>query len=84
MADFRRVSVRLVMNESIYLPLNSKLRDCKGTSTLRLPSLNRLPQFHGTIFPARVFCIKTTGFKMPGTAADAITADHMTQSGAVK
>ncbi|KAI6890046.1 hypothetical protein KC325_g207 [Hortaea werneckii] len=36
----------------------------------------------GSSLPSRFFLISTTGFKMPGTAADAMTADQMTQSGA--
>lgn len=50
---------------------------------LKDPSLNLLPQFHGIMVPSRVFCIRTTGFKIPGTAADASSALQMTVSGAV-
>jgi hypothetical protein len=31
-----------------------------------------------------VFIIRTTGFKIPGTAAEARTADQITQSGEVR
>lgn len=47
------------------------------------PSLNLLPQFHGTMVPSFSFCISTTGFRMPGTAADAKSALQMIVSGAV-
>lgn len=48
------------------------------------PSLNLLPQFQGTRVPSFSFCISTTGFRIPGTAADASRAVHMTVSGAVR
>jgi hypothetical protein len=42
------------------------------------------PNEYGSRVPSRVFIIKTTGFKIPGTAADARTADQITQSGLVR
>jgi len=48
------------------------------------PSLNLLPQFHGPIRPSGSFCIRTTGFTIPGTAAEASTADQIMVSGAVR
>jgi len=48
------------------------------------PSLNLLPQFHGVSLPSFSFCIKTTGFMIPGTAAEARRALHMTVSGVVR
>ena len=50
---------------------------------LKDPSLNRLPQFHGTTDPSFSLCIRTTGFKIPGTAAEASNAVQISVSGAV-
>ena len=63
--------------------LNIELRLSKGMSTRRLPSRNWLPQLQGIIEPSGSFCRRHTGFKIPGTAADASTADQTMQSGAV-
>lgn len=49
-----------------------------------LPSFHLCPKEYGVKTPSRVFVISTTGLSMPGTAADARTADQMTQSGAVR
>jgi len=57
--------------------------EVKVDTYLNDPSLHLLPQFQGMRFPSLVFCIKTTGFKIPGTAADARSADQMTVSGAL-
>jgi hypothetical protein len=50
---------------------------------LREPSLNLLPQFQGTMLPSLSFSINTTGFNIPGTAAEASRAVQITVSGAV-
>jgi hypothetical protein len=52
-------------------------------TNLKLPSLNLLPQLHGVIVPSFIFCIKTTELRIPGTAAEAMSALQITQSGAV-
>ena len=52
-------------------------------ANLKLPSLNLLPQLHGVIVPSFIFCIRTTEFRIPGTAAEARSALQITQSGAV-
>jgi hypothetical protein len=77
------ISVRLEYLVIINLPLKYKLRASVGISTLRDPSLNRLPQFHGTRLPSFIFCIRTTGLRIPGTAAEASKALQITVSGAV-
>jgi hypothetical protein len=59
-------------------------RKRKQTSYLRLPSLNFEPQLQGMISPPLVFCIKTTGLIIPGTAADANKALQIMQSGPVR
>ena len=64
-------------------PLKYKFSACIGISTLSEPSLNRLPQLHGTKLLSFSFCMRTTGFRMPGTAADANKALQITVSGAV-
>ena len=49
-----------------------------------LPSFHLCPKEYGVRVPSWLFIINTTGFNMPGTAAEARTADQMTQSGAVR
>lgn len=56
---------------------------CVEHAYLREPSLNLLPQFHGITLPSLSFCIRTTGFKIPGTAAEASNALQIIVSGAV-
>jgi len=62
---------------------NGKVAVSRRVANLREPSLNLLPQFHGTRRPSLSFCISTTGFSIPGTAAEASSALQMTVSGAV-
>lgn len=64
-------------------PLKYKLRAWVGMSTFKDPSLKRLPQLHGIRLPSLSFCIRTTGLRIPGTAADASRALQITVSGAV-
>ena len=49
--------------------------DGYGTD-LSEPSLKRVPQFQGTMSPVFVLFISTTGFKIPGTAAEATEEDR--------
>jgi hypothetical protein len=51
----------------------------------KLPSLKRdPPKLCGRTCPFLSFAIRTTGFRIPGTAADAMMADQMMQFGAVR
>ena len=55
-----------------------------GMSVRRLPSFHLCPKEYGASVPSRFFVIRTTGFKMPGTAAEASIALHITQLGEVR
>jgi len=61
----------------------TKVAQGKQTN-LRLPSLNLVPQFQGTISPDLVLFMRTTGLRIPGTAAEAMIAVQIKQSGAVR
>ena len=54
------------------------------TIATHLPSFHLCPKEYGVKVPFWLFIISTTGFNIPGTAAEARTADQMTQSGAVR
>lgn len=63
------------LNPDIYMHLTWYSR--RESRTLR-------PKEYGVREPSSVFIMSTTGFRMPGTAALANTADQITQSGDVK
>jgi len=63
--------------------LKCKLSARRGMSVRREPSFHLLPKEKGMSSPDFVFIIRTTGLRIPGTAAEAIVADQITQSGAV-
>jgi hypothetical protein len=66
------------------LTLKWRLSALRGMSVRRLPSFHLWPNEYDSRVPSRVFIIRTTGFRIPGTAADARTADQITQSGLVR
>lgn len=68
----------------VKLTLKCKFNARIGISVRRLPSFHLCPNEYGDRLPSRFFFISTTGFKIPGTAADAITALQITQSGDVR
>jgi len=62
-----------------------EISKAQGEETnLKLPSLNLVPQFQGTISPDLVLFMSTTGLRIPGTAAEAMIAVQIKQSGAVR
>lgn len=65
------------------LTLKWMLSAFNGISVRKLPSFHLLPKEYGTNEPSFVFRMSTMGLRIPGTAAEARTADHITQSGLV-
>ena len=57
---------------------------CVAMRVTYLPSFHLWPKEYGVKVPSDFFIISTTGLRIPGTAAEASTADHITQSGAVR
>jgi hypothetical protein len=68
----------------VKLTLKWRFSALMGMSVRKLPSFHLWPNEYGASVPSRFFVINTTGFKIPGTAADASTALQMTQLGDVK
>lgn len=72
---------RDICPKAMLVQRSTRLDILKGTD---LPSFHLWPNEYGDRLPSWFFAIITTGFRIPGTAAEASTADQITQSGAVR
>ena len=82
---YQRIRQGVLTCETIVkLTLKCRFNALTGISVRKLPSFHLCPKEYGARVPSRFFLINTTGFKIPGTAAEAKTALQITQSGDVR
>jgi hypothetical protein len=78
------MQAELTCDTIVKFTLKCRFKALIGISVLKLPSFHLCPKEYGASVPSRFFVIRTTGLRIPGTAADARTALQMTQSGEVR